>query len=301
MDTRKLGCSLFLITLLAFLPILSGYGAGSGLVSQMQAQTLWNSPTGCSAATLRGEYGLFEQGTIFVPLPWVTTLPPFPTADVVIITYDGAGHFSGSYTANDAGYPGKGTFNGTYSVNADCTYTGEYVPSVLPITFHLAGVIEGQGMKQEIHYLYTDPFLVSWGTGKKTPPGGCSVASLKGTYGDSEQATVVFNYGAPPAYPAAGSGTFTFDGKGKFSGNVLLSFGGQVSQVVGTGKYTVNPDCTYSDVFTDTSGFTSHDAGIIVGQGEFQELHMIYADEGVVDSVSCKKIHTAEEGDRDDR
>jgi hypothetical protein len=289
MDIRKPACVLLLISTCVFLVALSGCGSlGSPLVSVAQAQSL-GTPMVCTQASLTGTYGLWESGTILAPLPNFPP-PPFPTSDVVIITYDGAGHFTGSFTANDGGYPVKGTFDGTYNVNADCTYTGQYVPSVFPITFHLAGVIEGQGIKQEIHYMYTDPFLVSWGTGKKTPPGGCSAASLKGTYSDSEQATVVFNFGAPPAYPAAGSGIFSFDGNGNFSVNVLLSFGGQVSPEVGTGKYTVNPDCTYSDEFTDTGGFTAHDAGIIVGQGEFQELHMIYADLGVVDSVTSKKL-----------
>lgn len=300
MDTRKLGCSLFLITLLAFLPMLNAYGSSSGLVSQVQAQTLSKSPTKCSAGTLRGEYGLIEQGTILAPLPGFPP-PPFPTVDVAIIFLDGTGHFSGSVTANDGGVFVNSTFDGTYTVNADCTFSAEYVPSLFPITFHLSGVILGDGIKQEIHYIYTDPFLVSSGTGKKTPPGGCSVASLKGAYGDSEEGTIVAGFGAPPAYPAAGSGILTFDGKGHFSANEILSFGGVVSPEVGTGTYTVNRDCTYTDVFTDTGGFTSHDAGIITGEGEFQELHTIYADPGVVVSGTSKKQPTAEASNRDDR
>jgi hypothetical protein len=38
-----------------------------------------------------------------------------------------------------------------------------------------------------------------------------------------------------------------------------------------------------------TDGFVSYDAGILVGQGKFQELHMIYADPGVVVAGTSKK------------
>jgi hypothetical protein len=288
MDIRRPGCVLLLIVSLALLAGSNGCGSlGSPLVTEAQAQTL-GTPMVCSQSSLSGSYGLWEWGTILGQLPNFPP-PPFPTTDVVLITYDGAGHFTGSFTANDGGYPEAGTFDGTYTVNADCTYTGQYVASVFPIAFHLTGTIVGQGAKQEIRYMYTEPFMVAWGTGKKTQPGGCSVANLKGAYGDAEQATVVAGFGAPPGTPASGSGILTFDGKGSFTVNEQLSIGGVVAPEIGAGTYKVNPDCTYSDVFTDTDGFVSHDAGILVGQGEFQELHMIYADPGVVVAGTSKK------------
>lgn len=288
MNTRKVEGLAALIALLAYGLILAGCGAGSGLVTEAQAQTQTLSPTGCSASALAGAYGLVEQWTVLAPLPGFPP-PPFPVVDTALIMLDGSGHFTGSVTANDGGVPVSTVFDGLYTVNGDCTFTAQYTPALFPITLHLSGVIVGQGMKQEIHYMYTDAILVGWGGGWKTAPGGCSAASLNGAYSDSEQGMIVAGFGAPPAYPAAGTGILTFDGKGNFTANELLSFGGVVSPEAGAGTYTVNADCTYKDVFTDASGYTAHDAGIITGQGEYQELHTIYFDPGVVVAGASKK------------
>jgi hypothetical protein len=120
----------------------------------------------CSLETLKGTYGVFEQGTDVVGPP---TLPPapFPTVLTANPTFDGEGNFSGTFTASFGGVFVPGTFTGTYKVTADCAYSDEFL--VLPFreTLHHMGFITGEGKLQEIHYIYSDPHVVTAGTAKK--------------------------------------------------------------------------------------------------------------------------------------
>jgi len=45
----------------------------------------------------------------------------FGRAEIGIVTFDGAGNFTGKDTYNVAGVVARGTLTGTYVVNADCT------------------------------------------------------------------------------------------------------------------------------------------------------------------------------------
>jgi hypothetical protein len=83
----------------------------------------------CSEATLKGTYGVFEQGTD-VEGPPILPPAPFPTVLTANPTFDGAGNFSGTYTRSFGGVIVAGTFTGTYKVTADCAYSDEFL--VLP-------------------------------------------------------------------------------------------------------------------------------------------------------------------------
>ncbi len=132
-------------------------------------------PRNCSLATLKGTYGSIEQGTILVDFG-----PPFPAVPyqgVVagLVNYDGAGNLSVKYTASFGGlvFPG-GEATGTYVVNPDCTYS-----DVVPATdAHRQGTITGEGMSQEIHTMFTDSWVVGYGTRKKTSGGATSTGEL---------------------------------------------------------------------------------------------------------------------------
>jgi hypothetical protein len=120
----------------------------------------------CSEATLKGTYGVFEQGTNMVGAP-IFPPAPFPTVNSANPTFDGAGNFSGTYTGSFGGIIVPGTFTGTYKVTADCAYSDEFL--VLPFmeVFHHTGFITGEGALQEIHYIYADRGVVTAGTAKK--------------------------------------------------------------------------------------------------------------------------------------
>jgi len=120
-------------------------------------------------------------------------------------------------------------------------------------------------------------------------PGGCSLATLKGTYGGLDQGTILLDFGAPfPPAPFQGIvvGSTTYDGAGNLSINYMANFGGLILPGTATGTYTVNSDCTYSDEVPSTD---SHRVGVISGHGMLQELHVMFTDFWVVGSGIRKK------------
>jgi hypothetical protein len=227
----------------------------------------------CSVRTLKGTFGVLEQGTILAQLP---DLPPPPVSfsNVALATYDGFGHFSGTFTANDGGFVSKGTFSGIYTVTANCTYSDEFTIAPSPVAAHHMGAIVGHGLKQEVHFIYSDFGLVITGTAKRTPPQGCSVATLKGAYIESLEGAVVIPLEGfpPPPIPAVETGVTTYDGAGNFTGTFTSSFGSGS----GGGVYTVEPNCTCSIVGTSGDGAGSTSVGVITGEGPFQEIQAMF-------------------------
>jgi hypothetical protein len=243
----------------------------------------------CSPATLKGTYGVWEQGTFLAQLPGLPT-PPFPVVNVVIASYDGAGNFSGKYTASYGGVTVPGTFSGTYTVNADCTYSDQFTPSPGAGALHHAGTITGGALSQQINYIYTDPLLVAWGTARRTPPGGCSLATVKGAYGLSGQGTITAQMPGlpPPPVPVAHSGIYTSDGAGSFSGDDTMSFDGTIMPDTFTATYAVNHNCTVSAAITTSLGVLK-EVGTITGFGTFQEVHTIITNAGWVFADTAKE------------
>ena len=120
------------------------------------------------------------------------------------------------------------------------------------------------------------------------PPGNCSLATLKGTYGILEQGTILedFGFGIPVPYQAVIAGLANYDGAGNLTVNYTASFGGLVFPGTATGTYVVNPDCTYSDVIPATD---SHRQGTITGEGMSKEIHTMFTDSWVVGCGTRKK------------
>jgi hypothetical protein len=284
MVTKRIGWSLLLLGLFFYLPgfIVETWGQElphpETTEENSAKATEVDSPRECSPATLKGAYGFQEHGTIMGS-------PPFPDATSGIAIYDGEGNFHGTYT--DA-LGGPGTFEGTYTVNSECIYSDEFTPGPGPVYHHHAGPITGDGIRQEVHYIYTDAGGVVWGTLKKIPPKRCSLATLKGTYAQFSEGTITVPIPPPPPFPVAFSGILTFDGAGKFSGQSTGSLGGVTVSNTVTGTYAVDPDCTLSVVAKTAQGVT-HEAGTITGEGQFQEIRNITTDAGLVLIDTAKK------------
>jgi hypothetical protein len=145
---RPMVTASLLVVGLAFLGTVTAT-FNTGLVRTVEA-----TPGVCSLATVQGSYALFGQGTITGPLSGFPP-PPFPTNHAGIVTFDGAGNFSGSETASVDGLIVPATFTGTYTVNPDCTVTAELTNS-LGLTIHESGTISGSGAFQEVHLIVTD-------------------------------------------------------------------------------------------------------------------------------------------------
>jgi hypothetical protein len=288
MVSRKLTSSFFLATLLVFLPAFVVEAKGQDLPRGVRTDE--GPPGRCSLATLKGGYGVLEQGTVVGQLPGFPP-PPFPVAISANPTYDGAGNFSGTFAASFGGAIVPGTFTGTYTVNPDCTYSDEFAP--LPdFVVHHAGTITGEGIFRQIDYIYTDAGVVIFGTAKKTLPWGCSLRTLEGTYEVFGQGTDT-SYPIPgfpsPPFPGAHVGTFTADGAGHFSGKNVEKVDVVYAPTTYTATYTVNPDCTVSATITDSMGLVIHETGTITGWGESQEVHTIFTDPGWVFVDTAKK------------
>lgn len=78
---------------------------------------------GCTNAILRGAYGAGTTGLINSSSnPNDVTIPTFvPFAEAVRFSFDGAGHLSGTSTADYGGSSFPVVFTGTYTVTSQCT------------------------------------------------------------------------------------------------------------------------------------------------------------------------------------
>jgi hypothetical protein len=113
-------------------------------------------------------------------------------------------------------------------------------------------------------------------------PQNCSLRSLNGCYGFTFSGTIL------GLGPIAGIGVENFDGQGHATITQTLNIngsGGIPSTVTAT--YTVNSDCTGSEVITQTDGSLTHIDFVIVDNGK--ELLTLPTDPGSVITGTTKK------------
>lgn len=127
--------------------------AASGIAKRTPAE-------GCSARTLMGRYVEALEGALINPKP--TPAIVMPAVETGVTTFDGAGHFAGTFTSTIV----SGSGEGTYTVNADCTFSmlgtsGDGAGSTN------VGVITGEGPFQELQTMFTVDYLVASGPMKK--------------------------------------------------------------------------------------------------------------------------------------
>lgn len=124
-----------------------------GIVKKIQ-------PTACSLATLKGSYALYGEGTV------TASTPSQPITHVGMVTYDGAGKFSGGDTIMLNGVLIPDTFTGTYTVTGECMISVEIASTAVGVV-HEKGWIVGQGKSTEVHLIVTDPGFVFRETTRK--------------------------------------------------------------------------------------------------------------------------------------
>ena len=110
---------------------------------------------------------------------------------------------------------------------------------------------------------------------------GCNYATIKGSYGFVFSG---FDEGNGIS-PFTGVGPVTFDGKGNFSGSLLLGWPDTGSNGRVSGTYTVNADCT--DSLNGTNG-TNNFAFVIVSGGA--EILMVNLTPGQSFTLDAKRI-----------
>ncbi|MDT8070723.1 MAG: hypothetical protein ROO76_21390 [Terriglobia bacterium] len=121
--------------------------------ARVQSGVLKRTPvSGCSNRTIKGNYGLFGQGSLGPPV-----LPSFvPVAHIGKFDADGTGSFFGSETFKLASTAGNDSFTASYNVNSDCSVSAEITTDTGEV-IHENGVITGEGTFQEIHLIVTNP------------------------------------------------------------------------------------------------------------------------------------------------
>ena len=184
-------------------------------------------------ASLKGSYSfLTNLSTANVNTP--------EFAMVGVMTFDGAGGVTGSYTSISHDTVQTGALGGTYSVNSNGTgtitlTTGSTAQFAMTLNSTAAKVAHGL---QLLQINDGNNEIISGTAVQQATTGTYSVASLKGTF--------TFQYNprtADVTLPEDGGiGVFTFDGKGNLKSSQTIMFSGQLITGSGSFTYSVNPD-----------------------------------------------------------
>ena len=97
----------------------------------------------CSQDMVRGTWATWVQGIIMMTAPGSAQAVPTPAAQLVVLTVDYQGRYTGSGNASLGGQAVKGTFSGTIQVNSDCSATNTFSISVAGMP-----AIPGQGVER---------------------------------------------------------------------------------------------------------------------------------------------------------
>lgn len=111
----------------------------------------------------------------------------------------------------------------------------------------------------------------------------CSASALSGAYGFSITGT---NYASDVSWALVGR--FSADGVGVFDGSGTQSVKGKIGRVKFTGKYEVRADCSGSATLQFIGGPPAALDFVVVDNG--QEVHLIVADQGTLETGVAKKV-----------
>lgn len=116
------------------------------------AQVNNHDPEACTLQSLKGPYAVVGHGTIVTQFPGFPP-PPVLFAETGMVTFDGAGSFSGKVSVSLSGFILQPAVSGTYSVEPDCSTS--ITVNAVGLVIHEDGVIIGRG--KEFHVIQTDP------------------------------------------------------------------------------------------------------------------------------------------------
>jgi len=186
-----------------------------------------------SNASLQGTYSHLTNR-------WTADPTDVQLARVGIITFDGAGNVTNSFTEIINGNVVTGTLSGTYSVNPDGTATITWPSSPYQVLLNLNSTAAkvAHGFQYVIEIPGYNEANVGEAFIQSTAPATYSLSSLKGSFSfDFHEATTDSTVAIQ-----GGVGLFTFDGKGNVKGSSRCMVGGVYQTATFTGTYVVNPD-----------------------------------------------------------
>lgn len=218
-------------------------------------------------ASLKGSYS-------FLTNLWTADASTNQLAMVGVLTFNGAGKVTGSYTSISLQVSQTGTLGGTYTVSSNGTgkitfKTGSTAQFAIVLNSTAAGVA------QAVQLLQTNDSKNEVVSGsavlQSTTAQTYSIASLKGTFGFH------WNIWSADASGFQGSmiGMCSFDGKGNFKSSGTSVVGGAAKTQTETGTYKVNADGSGSISFPGSQValvLNSVTAGQAVGAQFIQNL-----------------------------
>lgn len=205
------------------------------LISLMVVLTLSAQGAKFTNASVQGSYS-------FLTNRWTADPSDTLVAMVGILTFDGVGNATLSFTDIVGGQIKTGTFSGTYIVNSDGSGTITWSNSPNQVMFNLNSTVAkvAHGFQYFVNFP-NDPYNEA-STGfaliQSTTAATYGLGSLKGnfSYGFGETSL-------DPAVPIQGGiGLFTFDGMGNVKGSSRYETVGVLQTGTFTGTYMVNPD-----------------------------------------------------------
>ncbi len=186
-------------------------------------------------ASLKGGYSfLFDR--------WTADVNMNQEGTIGIMTFDGAGNVTASFTSISGGVVQTGTASGTYTVNSNGTGAITFTTGSNPPHFAITLTSSAGGLAHGLQLLQTNDNrnLVFSGTAflQSTIPVTYTLASVKGNFG------LLLNVwdGNANDFQEGVVGIASFDGAGKVKGSTTDVDGGVVSTQTFTGTYTVNSD-----------------------------------------------------------
>ena len=189
-----------------------------------------------SDASVKGSYGFLTSLT-------TANASTNQFAMVGVMSFDGAGNVTGSYTSISHDAVLSGSLAGTYSVNSNGTGTITLTSgSTAQFTITLFGTAAGVSHNLELLQINDTSNEIISGTAvlQATTAQTYSLASLKGTMG--------FQYNPHTADSSlaedGGTGLFTFDGKGHVTSSQSVVYDGGLLTGSGSFNYSVNADGT---------------------------------------------------------
>ena len=187
-----------------------------------------------SNASLKGSYS-------FLVNKWTANVNSYQGAQVGVVTFDGAGNVTESYTAINGGVVQTVTDSGTYTVKSNGTATINWKDghqTAITLNSTAAGLSHGV----QVLSIDDNANEVISGTAwlQSTIAQTYGAASLKGNF-----AWQTSLWTADPNQSQMGAvGIFSFDGKGNVKGSWTSMVGGALHTDTMTGTYTVNSDGT---------------------------------------------------------
>ncbi len=120
--------------------------------------------------------------------------------------------------------------------------------------------------------------------------GTCKASDILGVYGFKGEGQIVAEGTGFPVGPIITVGTLTFNKDGTYQTKQNLSTNGTILRnVVFSGTYTLNSDCTFT--LFDTDGVTAIDFGVLVANG--REFYLMPELEGIAVTIAGKRISKA--------